>query len=101
VLNQVVLTGQVCKSPKFKESHAGVVNGWFVIDHQSMQLEGGMSRNASIRIRVATCGEQQKQIAENFVVGDEVKVSGFLSRHESKNGQPFIAIHAQQIERLN
>lgn len=101
MLNQVVLSGQICKSPKFSQSPAGVVHGQFSIEHRSVQQEDEFSRNAYIRIHVVTCGEQQKQFVENFNVGDEVKVSGFLNRHESKNGQPIIALHAQHIERLN
>lgn len=101
MFNQVVLTGQICKSPKFSESPAGVVHGQFSIEHRSIQQEHEFSRNAYIRIHVVTCGEQQKQLIQNFVVGDEVNVSGFLNRHESKNGQPILALHAQHIERLN
>jgi primosomal replication protein N len=101
VLNQVVLSGLICKAPKFSESPAGVVHGQFSIEHKSIQQEDEFSRNAYIRIHVVTCGEQQKQLIKNFIVGDVVTVSGFLNRHESKQGQPIIAIHAQQIERLN
>jgi len=101
VFNQVVLTGQICKSPKFSQSPAGVIHGQFSIEHRSIQQEDEFCRNAYIRIHVVTCGAQQKQLIQNFVIGDEVQVSGFLNRHESKNGQPIIALHAQQIERLN
>ena len=44
---------------------------------------------------------KQKQLVKDFIVGDAVQVSGFLNRHESNNGTPIIALHAQQIERLN
>lgn len=101
MLNQLVITGQVCKSPKFSTSPAGVIHGQFSIEHRSQQQEDGFNRNAYVRIHVVTCGEQQQQLTKHFIVGDEVKVSGFLNRHESKNGQAIIAIHAQQIERLN
>lgn len=101
MFNQVVLSGLICKSPKFSESPAGVVHGQFSIEHKSIQQEAEFSRNAYIRIHVVTCGEQQKQLIKNFIVGDEVRVSGFLNRHEGKKGQPIIALHAQQIERLN
>lgn len=101
MFNQLVLTGQVCKSPKFSTSPAGVIHGQFSIEHKSIQQEDGFNRNAYVRLHVVTCGEQQQQLIKHFIVGDEVQVSGFLNRHESKNGQAIIAIHAQQIERLN
>jgi primosomal replication protein N len=101
VLNQVVLSGLVCKTPKFSQSPAGVVHGQFSIEHKSIQQESEYSRNAYIRIHVVTCGDEQKQIVKNFVVGDTVQVSGFLNRHESNSGVPIIALHAQHIERLN
>jgi primosomal replication protein N len=101
VLNELVLSGHVCKSPKFTTSPAGVVHGQFSIEHRSNQQEDGFDRNAYVRLHVVTCGTEQQQLIKNFVVGDEIKVSGFLNRHESKNGQAIIAIHAQQIDRLN
>ncbi|NVK23943.1 MAG: primosomal replication protein N [Gammaproteobacteria bacterium] len=101
MLNQVVLSGLICKTPKFSESPAGVVHGQFSIEHKSIQQESEFSRNAYIRIHVVTCGQEQKQLVKNFIVGDAVQVSGFLNRHESNNGTPIIALHAQQIERLN
>ena len=101
MLNQVVLSGLICKTPKFSESPAGVIHGQFSIEHKSIQQESEFSRNAYIRIHVVTCGIEQKQLIQNFVVGDAVQVSGFLNRHESNKGTPIIALHAQQIKRLN
>jgi primosomal replication protein N len=101
VFNQILLSGLVCKPPKFTESPTGIVHGQFSIEHKSIQQEGDFSRNAYIRIHVVTCGHEQKQLIENFIVGDAVQVSGFLNRHESNKGTPIIALHAQHIERLN
>jgi primosomal replication protein N len=101
VFNQVVLSGLVCKAPKFSESPAGVIHGQFSIEHKSIQQEADFSRNAYIRIHVVTCGPEQKQLIKDFIVGDAVQVSGFLNRHESNKGTPIIALHAQRIERLN
>ena len=101
MFNQVVLSGLICKAPKFSESPTGIVHGQFSIEHKSIQQEGEFNRNAYIRIHVVTCGLEQKQLIQNFIVGDAVQVSGFLNRHESNKGTPIIALHAQQIERLN
>lgn len=101
MLNQVVLSGLICKAPKFSDSPAGVVHGQFSIEHKSIQQESEFSRNAYIRIHVVTCGKEQQQLIKNFIVGDAVQVSGFLNRHESNKGTPIIALHAQHIEILN
>ena len=101
MLNQVVLSGLICKTPKFSESPAGVVHGQFSIEHKSMQQEDEYNRNAYIRIHVVTCGTQQQQLIKNFMVGDAVQVSGFLNRHENRNGLSQLVLHAQHIERIN
>jgi primosomal replication protein N len=101
VLNQVVLSGLVCKTPKFSESPAGVVHGQFSIEHRSGQYEDEFQRQAYVRIHIVTCGKALQQTIKDFIVGDAVTVSGFLNRHESNNGIPIIALHAQHIEKLN
>jgi primosomal replication protein N len=100
-MNQVVITGEVSKPPKFSKSPVGVVHGQFSIEHRSTQFEAEYQRQAYVRMHVVTCGELLEQQTVDLKVGDAIKVSGFLNRHESKNGMPIIALHAQLIERLN
>ena len=95
--NSLTLTGNVVKAPKQSTSPAGIVHSQFSIDHKSIQNEAGMNRQAFVRIQVVVTGELS-QITRELVVGQCIKVAGFINRHESRNGNPLLVLHAQQIE---
>ena len=96
----LVLVGSVVKPPKQSTSPAGIVHSQFSIDHKSIQNEAGMNRQAFVRIQVVATGEIS-HLTRELVVGSEIKVSGFINRHESRNGNPLLVLHAQQIEMIN
>ncbi len=98
--NCLVLTGLVVKTPKQSTSPAGINHSQFSIDHKSIQKEAGMNRQAFVRIQVVVTGELS-HLTRELVAGTVVKVSGFINRHESRNGNPLLALHAQQIEMIN
>ena len=95
--NSLVLTGNVVKTPKQSTSPAGIVHSQFSIDHKSIQNEAGMNRQAFVRIQVAVTGELS-HLTRELVVGQCVKVTGFINRHESRNGNSLLVLHAQHIE---
>ncbi|GAA6172445.1 primosomal replication protein N [Colwellia sp. KU-HH00111] len=95
-----MLVGSVVKPPKQSTSPAGIVHSQFSIDHKSIQNEAGMNRQAFVRIQVVATGEIS-HLTRELVVGSEIKVSGFINRHESRNGNPLLVLHAQQIEMIN
>ena len=97
--NCLVLTGQVVKAPKHSTSPAGIEHCQFSIDHKSIQTEAGMNRQAFVRIQVVTTGELS-QLTRELIAGSHVKVSGFINRHESRNGNPLLVLHAQHIEMI-
>jgi len=98
--NSLVLTGVVVKTPKQSTSPAGIVHSQFSIDHKSSQNEAGLNRQAFVRIQVVVTGELSR-LTRELVVGQGVKVSGFINRHESRNGNPLLVLHAQQIQMIN
>ena len=98
--NCLVLTGQVVKLPKESTSPAGIHHCQFSIDHKSNQNEAGMNRQAFVRIQVVATGELS-HLTRELIVGSNVKVMGFINRHESRNGNPLLVLHAQQIEMIN
>ncbi|WP_231562093.1 primosomal replication protein N [Colwellia psychrerythraea] len=98
--NCLVLTGEVVKAPKQSTSPAGIVHSQFSIDHKSIQNESGMSRQAFVRIQVVATGELS-HLTRELVAGQNVKVNGFVNRHESRNGNPLLVLHAQQIQMIN
>ena len=98
--NCLMLTGSVVKATKQSTSPAGIVHSQFSIDHKSIQNEAGMNRQAFVRIQVVATGDLS-HLTRELVVGQMVKVIGFINRHESRNGNPLLALHAQQIEMIN
>ena len=98
--NCLMLAGSVVKTAKQSTSPAGIVHSQFSIDHKSIQNEAGMNRQAFVRIQVVATGDLS-HLTRELVVGQMVKVTGFINRHESRNGNPLLALHAQQIEMIN
>lgn len=100
IANNLVLSGEVVKQPSFSTSPAGISHCQFSIDHRSVQQEAGLNRQAFVRIQVVASG-QLSHLTRELCSGDKVNVSGFLNRHESRNGNPILVLHAQQIEMIN
>jgi len=99
--NCLVLIGEVVKSPKLSTSPAGICHCQFSIDHKSIQIEEGMNRQSFVRMKVVATGIWSQNLTRDLTAGCKVKVVGFINRHEARNGNPFIALHAQQIEMIN
>ncbi|SEK96445.1 restart primosome assembly protein PriB [Colwellia chukchiensis] len=95
-----MLTGEVVKLPKMSTSPAGIQHCQFVIDHKSIQNEAGMNRQAFVRIQVVATGKVSQHLTRDLIAGSNVKVTGFINRHESRNGNPLLVLHAQEIEMI-
>ncbi len=98
--NCLVLTGHVVKPPKTSTSPAGIQHCQFSIDHKSIQNEAGMNRQAFVRIQVVATGNVSTHLTRDLIEGCNVKVTGFINRHESRNGNPLLVLHAQHIEMI-
>jgi len=98
--NCLVLIGEVVRAPKQSTSPAGISHSQFSIDHKSIQNEAGMNRQAFVRIQVVATGDLS-HLTRELIAGNVIKVTGFINRHESRNGNPLLALHAQQIEMIN
>ncbi len=99
--NSLVLVGEVIKKPKLSTSPAGIHHCQFSIDHKSIQIEEGMNRQAFVRMKVVATGQWAQNLTRDLTVGMQVKVMGFINRHEARNGNPLLVLHAQQIEMIN
>jgi len=99
--NNLVLIGQVVKAPKLSTSPAGIHHCQFSIEHRSIQNEAGLNRQAFVRMQVVATGEWSQHLTRDLTAGSNIKVSGFINRHESRNGNPLLVLHAQQIEMIN
>jgi primosomal replication protein N len=100
-VNSLVLVGEVVKQPKISKSPAGIYHCQFSMDHKSIQNEAGMNRQTFVRIQVTATGEFSQNLTRDLIAGCKIKVTGFINRHESRNGNPLLVLHAQQIEMIN
>ena len=96
--NCLVLVGEVVKTPKISTSPAGIVHCQFSMDHKSIQVEAGMNRQAFVRIQVVSTGQFSQNLTRDLIAGCKIKVTGFINRHETRNGNSLLALHAQDIE---
>ena len=96
--NCLVLVGEVVKTPKISTSPAGIVHCQFSMDHKSIQVEAGMNRQAFVRIQVVSTGQFSQNLTRDLIAGCKIKVTGFINRHETRNGNSLLVLHAQDIE---
>jgi primosomal replication protein N len=96
--NCLVLVGEVVKTPKISTSPAGIVHCQFSMDHKSIQVEAGMNRQAFVRIQVVLTGQLSQNLTRDLIAGCKIKVTGFINRHETRNGNSLLVLHAQDIE---
>jgi primosomal replication protein N len=99
--NLVVLDGKVFKTPTRTQSPSGIEHLHFMLDHQSLQMEADLPRKTFVRIQVIASGNAAQQYTLDLFPGSMIRASGFLSRHESRNGVAKLVLHAQKIERMN
>jgi primosomal replication protein N len=99
--NCLELIAQVVKAPKLSTSPVGIAHCQFSIEHRSIQQEAGMNRQAFVRMQVVATGQWSQHLTRDLTEGCKIKVVGFLNRHESRNGNPLLVLHAQQIEMIN
>ncbi len=98
--NQFLLSGVIIKTPVFSQSPAGIPHCSFSLEHQSQQNEAELNRNCYVRLQVVASGEKLQAQTTFLQMGDAVRVSGFLNRHQTRNGAAKLVLHAHQIERI-
>ncbi|SET64578.1 restart primosome assembly protein PriB [Thalassotalea agarivorans] len=91
----------VVKAAKLHTSPAGIHHCQFSVEHRSTQVEANLNRQAFLRMQVVATGDWSQHLTRELIEGREVKIQGFLNRHESRNGNPILVLHAQHIEMIN
>ncbi|MBK5073674.1 primosomal replication protein N [Budviciaceae bacterium CWB-B4] len=99
--NRLVLSGIVTKTPIRKVSPSGVPHCQFVLEHRSQQQEAGFNRQAWCRMPVVVSGQQSQALTHSITVGSSLRVSGFVSSHQGRNGLNKLVLHAEQIELID
>ncbi len=100
-VNRLALSGTVCKAPLRKVSPSGVPHCQFVLEHRSGQQEAGFARQAWCRMPVVVSGQQSQALTHSITVGSRLKVTGFISTHQGRNGLNKLVLHAEQIELID
>jgi primosomal replication protein N len=98
--NQLVLSGVVCKAPETRYNPAGIPLTRLSVEHRSRQIEAGLEREAYCRIVVIATGQELSKKAQALSQGQAVKVAGFISRADSRQGQAMLVLHAQALQGL-
>lgn len=98
--NFLRLAGVVAEKPTFKTSPSGAEHCSFQIEHSSMQEEAGLPRNAFCYMPVAASGPLASQLKNKLSKGMQIRVSGFITYHRSKNSTGKLVLHAQYIEQI-
>ena len=99
--NQLRLSGTVCKTPIRKVSPSGIPHCQFVLEHRSMQVEAGFTRQAWCRMPVIISGKVHQAITQSITVGTQLNVQGFICSHQGRNGLNKLVLHAEQIELID
>nr|WP_245597683.1 primosomal replication protein N [Psychromonas aquimarina] len=94
------ISGAVTEKPTHKKSPSGVEHCNFVIEHSSMQEEAGFPRSAFCYMPVAVSGPLASQLKNKLSKGMQIRVSGFITYHQSKTKPGKLVLHAQYIEQI-
>ena len=98
--NFLRLAGIVTEKPIFKTSPSGVQHCNFQVEHRSMQEEAELPRNTFCYMPVAVSGPLASQLKNKLSKGMQIRVSGFITYHQSKNKPGKLVLHAQYIEQI-
>ena len=98
--NRLVISGTLGNAPETRYSPAGIPITRFTLRHESIQQEAGMQRQAICNIAVIASGKQWLETTKALQSGQQIRVSGFLSRANNRQGENRLILHAEQIELL-
>jgi primosomal replication protein N len=98
--NRLVISGALGNTPETRTSPAGIPITRFTLRHESLQQEAGMQRQAICNITVMASGREMLGQTKTLQSGQQIRVSGFLSRANNRQGENRLILHAEQIELL-
>lgn len=99
--NRLVISGCVCGACDVRRSPAGLPIARFLLDHHSTQTEAGTAREARLRIVVLACGGDLADRVTRLQSGAAVRVAGFLSRANNRQGEARLVLHAESVDQLD
>jgi len=96
----VVIAGQVSRTPQVRRSPAGIPIARFVLQHRSHQRAAGRDREAICSLQVVASGPALQGSIAELDIGTAIRVSGFLSRADNRQGEYRLVVHADTLEIL-
>ncbi|MDG4556349.1 MAG: primosomal replication protein N [Candidatus Contendobacter sp.] len=98
--NCLIIVGQLTGACETRITPAGVPISRFLLEHRSEQREAGLPREARCRIPVVACGDALADIARRLAPDARVRVRGFVSRANHREGEYRLVLHAARIDIL-
>ena len=99
--NCLIITGQLAGACEICISPSGVTISRFLLEHHSGQVEAGVARDAYCRLPVIACGEGFARAVGQLPQGATIRVRGFISRANSREGEYRLVLHAAHIDILD
>jgi primosomal replication protein N len=98
--NRLVISGTLGNTPETRTSPAGIPITRFTLRHESIQQEAGMPRQVICTIAVIASGAQLLERSRSLQSGQQLRICGFLSRANNRQGENRLILHAERIEPL-
>jgi primosomal replication protein N len=98
--NCLVIAGHTVGPSRTRYSPAGLPIAYFTLEHHSWQSEADIPREVRCRIQVLAGGKTLAPAAEKLKPGSWVRVRGFISRANNRQGEARLVLHAEQIKAL-
>ncbi len=88
-------------TPRTRHTPAGIPITTFRLRHRSRQQEAGHEREAVCSVGVVMAGDRWQGVLAQLRQGSMVRISGFLSRADNRQGEYRLILHGQHIEMIN
>lgn len=88
-------------TPRTRVTPAGIPITSFRLQHRSRQREAGYEREVLCSIGVVIAGEEWRDVLRELRQGSAVRISGFLSRADNRQGEYRLVLHGQRIEMID
>jgi primosomal replication protein N len=98
--NCLVISGTLGDIPETRKSPAGIPITRFTLRHESIQQEASMPRQVICNIAVIASGTELLESCKVLQSGQQLRISGFLSRANNRQGEHRLILHAERIESL-
>jgi len=90
----------VREKPQVRRTPAGIPVTSFCLQHRSVTQEAGYSREVVCSLRVIVSGDGLQKQVQWLEQGSNIRVSGFISRANSRHGEYRLVLHGQHIETI-